>query len=109
MATVGCRRALNCLSMFEALKYRDFRWIWIGQTAHAFALWAQIIALPLLVLEITNNSAAQLGAVVAVRVVPAPLVHKARQAEATCTPRAGPIIRWSRKSSRVLSHLRPLV
>jgi MFS family permease len=56
--------------MFEALKYRDFRWIWIGQTAHAFALWAQIIALPLLVLEITDNSASQLGAVVAVRVVP---------------------------------------
>ena len=56
--------------MFEALKYRDFRWIWIGQTAHAFALWAQMIALPLLVLEITNNSAAQLGVVVAVRVVP---------------------------------------
>ena len=62
------------LPVFEALKYRDFRWIWIGQTVHAFALWAQMIALPLLVLEITDNSAAQLGGVVAVRVVPTLLV-----------------------------------
>ncbi len=42
----------------------------MSQTAHAFALWAQMVALPLLVLEITDNSAAQLGAVIAVRTVP---------------------------------------
>ncbi len=58
------------MSTFESLKYRDFRWIWLGQTTHALALWAQIIALPLLVLEITGNDPAQLGAVIAVRVVP---------------------------------------
>ena len=56
--------------MFEALKYKDFQWIWASQTAHAFALWAQMVALPLLVLEITENSAAHLGAVIAVRTVP---------------------------------------
>ena len=56
--------------MFEALKYKDYRWIWTGQTAHAFTLWAQMIALPLLVLEITDNSAAQLGGVIAMRTVP---------------------------------------
>lgn len=58
------------MSTFESLKYRNFRWIWLGQTTHALALWAQIIALPLLVLEITGNDPAQLGAVIAVRVVP---------------------------------------
>ena len=58
------------VSTFESLQYRNFRWIWLGQTTHAIALWAQMIALPLLVLEITGNDPAQLGAVVAVRVVP---------------------------------------
>ena len=58
------------MSTFESLKYRNFRWIWLGQTTHALALWAQIIALPLLVLEITGNDPTQLGAVIAVRVVP---------------------------------------
>lgn len=56
--------------MFDALKYKAFQWIWASQTAHAFALWAQMVALPLLVLEITDNSAAHLGAVIAVRTVP---------------------------------------
>jgi MFS family permease len=56
--------------LFDALKYKAFQWIWASQTAHAFALWAQMVALPLLVLEITGNSAAQLGAVIAVRTVP---------------------------------------
>ncbi|MDP6666779.1 MAG: MFS transporter [Dehalococcoidia bacterium] len=60
--------------MFDALKYKDFQWIWLSQTAHAFALWAQMVALPLLVLEITDNSAAQLGGVIAVRTVPTLLV-----------------------------------
>ena len=56
--------------MFDALKYKTFQWIWASQTAHAFALWAQMVALPLLVLEITDNSAAHLGGVIAVRTVP---------------------------------------
>ncbi|MCH8223629.1 MAG: hypothetical protein IH868_09500 [Chloroflexi bacterium] len=53
------------MSTFESLKYRNFRWIWLGQTTHALALWGQIIALPLLVLEITGNDPVQLGAVLA--------------------------------------------
>ncbi|MDA1258941.1 MAG: MFS transporter [Chloroflexi bacterium] len=57
-------------AMFESLRYRDFRLIWLGQTSHALALWAQMIALPLLVLEITDNSAAQLGGVMAARTLP---------------------------------------
>ena len=53
------------MSTFESLKYWNFRWIWLGQTTHALALWAQIIALPLLVLEITGNDPVQLGGVLA--------------------------------------------
>lgn len=57
-------------AMFESLRFRDFRLIWLGQTSHALALWAQMIALPLLVLEITDNSAVQLGGVMAARTLP---------------------------------------
>lgn len=56
--------------MFASLGYRDFRLIWLGQTSHALALWAQLLALPLLVLEVTGNDAAQLGVVIAVRTAP---------------------------------------
>lgn len=58
------------LAMFESLRFRDFRLIWLGQTSHALALWGQMIALPLLVLEMTDNSAAQLGGVMAARTLP---------------------------------------
>ena len=53
------------MSTFESLKYRNFRWIWLGHTSAALARWAQMIALPLLVLEITGNDPVQLGAVIA--------------------------------------------
>jgi MFS family permease len=57
-------------SAFAALNYRDFRLVWIGQSCSAFAMWMENIARPLLVLEITHNDAAQLGAVIAVRTIP---------------------------------------
>jgi MFS family permease len=57
-------------AMFESLRFRDFRLIWLGQTSHALAIWAQMIALPLLVLDITDNSAVQLGGVMAARTLP---------------------------------------
>lgn len=57
-------------AMFASLRYRDFRLLWIGQTGHALALWMQMIALPLLVLHVTGNNAAQLGGVMAARTVP---------------------------------------
>ena len=55
---------------FAALRYRNLRLIWIGQTGHAAALWMEQIARPWLVLELTNDNAAHLGGVVAIRVVP---------------------------------------
>ena len=68
-AAVGRKQAVR-FAMFESLRFRDFRLIWLGQTSHALALWAQMIALPLLVLELTDNSAAQLGGVMAARTLP---------------------------------------
>lgn len=57
-------------STFASLSYRDFRLLWLGQSSHAFALWMENIARPLLVLQITGNDAAQLGFVIAVRTIP---------------------------------------
>ena len=55
---------------FASMHYRDYRLLWLGQTSHALALWMEQIARPLLVLHITGNSAAQLGGVVATRMLP---------------------------------------
>ena len=55
---------------FSSLRYRNLRLLWIGQTGHASALWMEQIARPWLVLEITNNNAAHVGGVVAMRVLP---------------------------------------
>ena len=57
-------------SAFASLAYRDYRLLWLGQGSHAFALWMENIARPLLVLEMTNNDAAQLGVVIAIRTIP---------------------------------------
>ena len=56
--------------MFESLKYRDFRLLWLGQSAHAAALWIEMVARPWLVLEITNGDATMVGLMVATRAAP---------------------------------------
>lgn len=55
---------------FASLSYRNLRLLWIGQTGHAAALWMEQIARPWLVLELTGDSAAQLGGVISMRVIP---------------------------------------
>jgi MFS family permease len=55
---------------FQALNYQAFLFLWMGEIGHAFGLWIWMIALPLLVLDLTN-SAVHLGAVMAVRTIPA--------------------------------------
>jgi MFS family permease len=45
----------------KALRYRDFRLILIGQTISITGNWAQVVAQGLLLLDLTNNSAAMLG------------------------------------------------
>jgi MFS family permease len=49
--------------IFRSLRNRDFRLLWCGLLVSAIGTWMQIIALSLLVLRITNNSARALGAV----------------------------------------------
>ena len=56
--------------MFESLKYRDFRLLWLGQSAHAAALWIEMVARPWLILEITNGDATMVGLMVATRAAP---------------------------------------
>ena len=55
---------------FASLAYRDFRFLWLGQITHAFALWLEQTARPLLILALTG-SAVHLGGVILARTVPA--------------------------------------
>src|SRR5580700_9591783 len=48
---------------FHALRYRDFRLLWIGLTVSAVGTWMQSVAQSLLVLKITHGSAFALGTV----------------------------------------------
>jgi len=51
------------LRTFRALRYRDFRLLWTGLSISAIGTWMQIVALSLLVLDLTRGSAAALGMV----------------------------------------------
>ncbi len=55
--------------MFRALRYRNYRYLWFGQTGHAASLWMDQVARAALVLELTN-SALTLSVVIAIRLVP---------------------------------------
>ena len=54
---------------FQALAYRNYRYLWLGQISHAFSLWMEQIARPILVLELTG-SAFHLGLILAARMLP---------------------------------------
>lgn len=56
-------RAPGRLPTFQALGDRNFRILWTGLAVSAVGTWMQIVALSLLVLELTGGSAAALGAV----------------------------------------------
>lgn len=51
------------LRTFRALQYRDFRLLWAGLAVSAVGTWMQIVALSLLVLDLTHGSATALGIV----------------------------------------------
>src|ERR1700674_5010846 len=51
------------LRTFRALHYRNFRLLWTGLAVSAVGTWMQIVALSLLVLELTHGSAVALGTV----------------------------------------------
>jgi predicted MFS family arabinose efflux permease len=49
-------------SPFRALQHRDFRLLWSGLAVSAVGTWMQIVAMSLLVLQLTHGSAVALGA-----------------------------------------------
>jgi predicted MFS family arabinose efflux permease len=49
-------------SPFRALQHRDFRLLWTGLAVSAVGTWMQIVAMSLLVLQLTHGSAVALGA-----------------------------------------------
>src|ERR1700719_3224285 len=49
------------LRTFRALHYRDFRLLWTGLAVSAVGTWMQIVAMSLLVLDLTRGSAVALG------------------------------------------------
>src|SRR5258708_25162589 len=51
------------LQTFRALRYRNFRLLWISLIVSSVGTWMQIIAQSLLVLKITHGSAFALGSV----------------------------------------------
>src|SRR5579871_4490840 len=51
------------LQTFRALRYRNFRLLWISLIVSSVGTWMQIVAQSLLVLRITHNSALALGTV----------------------------------------------
>ena len=53
----------STLRTFRALQYRDFRLLWTGLAVSAVGTWMQIVALSLLVLDLTHGSAIALGIV----------------------------------------------
>ncbi len=55
--------ALTRIPAFQALEERDFRRLWIALSVSAVGTWMQIVALSLLVLDLTHGSAFALGTV----------------------------------------------
>ena len=53
----------TAFNSLRALRYRYFRFFWIGQAVSAIGTWMQIVTLSLLVLKITHGSAFALGTV----------------------------------------------
>ena len=63
-------RGVSFKGTFASLAYRNFVWLWLGQITHAFALWVDQIAKPLLILELTG-SPIHLGMILVARTIPA--------------------------------------
>lgn len=57
------------LRTFASLRYRDFRYLWMGHIGNSASLWMEQVARPLLMLQLTD-SALQVGSIVAVRSFP---------------------------------------
>ncbi len=57
--------------VFDSARYRDFRLLWIAQMTNSSAFWVQMVALPILILDVTEGSAIHLGLIMGIRTLPA--------------------------------------
>ena len=64
-----CDWGIKMSATFRALRYRNYRYMWLGQIGHSATVWMEQVVRPLLVLELTG-SPLQVGLVVVVRMVP---------------------------------------
>jgi len=88
-------RALLRLRTFEAIRYRDFRLLWLGQASTAMATWMDQVARGWLIYELTNSTV-QLGLVRGVQAIPILLL----------SPVAGSVAdRYSRKGQVVVAQV----
>ena len=58
---------------FLALQFRNYRFLWLGEMGHAGGLWLEMVARPLLVIDLVSDARAaalHLGLVIAARTVP---------------------------------------
>ncbi len=55
---------------FASLKYRDFTFLWLGQLTHAFALWIDQIAKPLMIIHL-GGGGLEIGLILLTRTLPA--------------------------------------
>ncbi|HXF52153.1 MAG TPA: MFS transporter [Dehalococcoidia bacterium] len=62
-------RATRLPATFSSLRYRDYRFLWLGQLGHSASLWMEQIVRPVLILQLTD-SALMVGLVVAARMTP---------------------------------------
>jgi MFS family permease len=56
-------------STFRALRYPNYRNLWLGQLGHSATMWMEQVVQPLLMLELTG-SALQVGIAVSLRMIP---------------------------------------
>jgi len=63
------KKGIKMPGTFRALRYPNFRYLWLGQLGHSATMWMEQVVRPLLILELTG-SPLQVGFVVAVRMVP---------------------------------------
>ena len=76
------RRRLAGTETFRALRHRNYRYLWLGQTGHSATLWMDQVARAVLILELTD-SAFMLSLVIATRLVPI-LHHRPRCPGSPC-------------------------
>lgn len=55
---------------FRALRHRNYRLLWLGQTGHSATLWMDQVARAVLILKLTDDNPVALSGVIATRLAP---------------------------------------